>query len=299
VTALKWDQSGDRLYETGVSKGVLYPVQSDGSYSLGVAWNGLTTVTETPAGAGSNKQYADDIAYLNLLSAETFGGTIEAFTYPDEFGQCDGSAEPTPGVLFGQQGRKTFGLCFRTKVGNDVDGTDHGYKLHLWYGCLAAPSQKAYASVNDQPSAINFNWTVDTTPVPVGTVDGVDYKPLSLIVVDSTKVDSAALAALETQLYGDDSGTQANLPTPAEVVGLFSGSVTVVNMNVSANKPTYDSGTHVVTLPAVTGVQWKVNGVNKSAGAQPALTTGQTADVKATPQTGYEVTGDTEYTFAY
>jgi hypothetical protein len=213
-TALVWDATGDRLYETGVDHGVLYIPDETGVYGLGVAWNGLTTVTETPAGAEANAQYADNIKYLNLLSAETFGGTIEAFTYPDEFGQCDGTASPEDGVVIGQQGRHAFGLSYRTRLGNDLEGVDHGYKLHLIYGALAAPSEKAYATINDSPAAISFSWEISTTPVPV-----TGYKPTSLIVVDSTVVDPTKLAALEAVLYG--ASAAAKLPLPDEVITLL------------------------------------------------------------------------------
>jgi len=211
---LVWDATGDRLYETGVDHGVLYIPDNTGEYATGVAWNGLTTVTESPAGAEANAQYADNIKYLNLLSAETFGGTIEAFTYPEEFGQCDGTASPTEGVLVAQQGRHSFGLSYRTRLGNDIEGTDHGYKLHLLYGLLAAPSEKAYATINDSPAAISFSWAISSTPVPV-----TDYKPTSLIVVDSTLVDPAALTALEAELYGATDAPR--LPLPDEVIEIL------------------------------------------------------------------------------
>jgi hypothetical protein len=213
---LAWDQVGERLFETGVDRGVLYIPDVSGVYALGVAWNGLTTVTESPSGAESNPQFADNIKYLNLLSAEDFGGTIEAFTYPDEFGQCDGSVVPEPGVVLGQQGRKSFGLCYRTLVGNDVEGTEHGYKLHLLYGCLASPSEKAYATINDSPEAISFSWEFTTTPAPA-----TGYKPTALIVVDSTVVEADALGELEDLLYGTTAA--AKLPTPDEVIALFAG----------------------------------------------------------------------------
>jgi hypothetical protein len=211
---LTWDETGDRLYETGVDHGVLYIPDDTGVYAQGFPWNGLTTVTESPAGAEANAQYADNIKYLNLLSAETFGGTIEAFTYPDEFGQCDGTASPVDGLVVGQQGRKVFGLCYRTRLGNDLEGVDHGYKLHMIYGAQAAPSEKAYATINDSPAAISFSWAISTTPVPM-----TDHKPTSLLVVDSTVVDSAGLAALEAVLYGDTAA--AKLPLPDEVVSLL------------------------------------------------------------------------------
>ena len=217
MAALTWDDVGDKLYETGVDHGVLYLPDASGVYNTGFAWNGLTTVTESPTGAEPSAQYADNIKYLNLVSAEEFGGTIEAFTYPEEFAQCDGTELPAPGVALGQQIRKMFGMSYRTKVGNDVDGMDFGYKLHLLYGALAAPSEKAYATVNDSPEAISFSWDISTTPVPV-----TDYKPTSLIVVDSTVVDSADLAALEDLLYGAGA-TEAALPTPDAVIALFAG----------------------------------------------------------------------------
>lgn len=218
MAPLTWDQVGEKLYETGVDRGVLYiPDPVSGVYDEGFAWNGLTTVTESPSGAEPSAQYADNIKYLNMISAEEFGATIEAFTYPEEFGQCDGSAMPEPGVVVGQQGRKMFGLSFRTRVGNDVDGTDHGYKLHLVYGCQAAPSEKAYATINDSPEAISFSWEITTTPVPV-----TGYKPTALLVIDSTVVAPADLAALEALLYGA-AAVLAALPTPDAVIALFAG----------------------------------------------------------------------------
>jgi hypothetical protein len=217
MAPLTWDEVGDRLYEVGVDHGVLYLPDAAGIYNTGFAWNGLTTVTESPSGAESNPQYADNIKYLNLYSVEEFGGTIEAFTYPDEFAECDGTFVPSEGVAVGQQTRKQFGLSYRTKVGNDVEGADFGYKLHLVYGCTAAPSEKAYATINDSPEAISFSWEVTSIPVPV-----TGHKPTSLIVIDSTAVDGADLTALEALLYG--TGTiEAALPTPDAVIALFAG----------------------------------------------------------------------------
>lgn len=223
MAKLVWDQTGDRLYETGVSKGVLYPIQSDGKYTKGVAWNGLSAVTESPSGAEPNPIYADDMKYLNLLSAEEFSATIEAYTYPDEFAECDGSADIATGVSIGQQNRKIFGLCYRTVLGNDVDSNDHGYKLHLIYGCMAAPSEKAYTTINDSPEAITFSWEVSTTPVNV-----TGFKPTASITIDSTKAKKEKLTALEEILYGKDgSDTSANarLPLPDEIATLMSESV--------------------------------------------------------------------------
>lgn len=215
MAPLTWDQVGDKLYETGVDHGVLYLPDSAGIYNTGFAWNGLTTVTESPSGADPNPQYADNLKYLNLYSAEEFGGTIEAFTYPEEFGECDGTALPAPGLAIGQQGRKMFGLSYRTKVGNDVDGVEYGYKLHLIYGCQAAPSEKAYATINDSPAAISFSWAITTTPVPV-----TGFKPTSLIVVDSTVVTPADMLSLEDILYGK-AAIEAALPTPDAVIALI------------------------------------------------------------------------------
>ena len=220
MSRLTWDNTGERYYETGVKQGVLYPIQSDGKYTKGVAWNGLTAVTESPSGAEATPLYADDIKYLNLISNEEFGCTIEAYTYPDEFAECDGSAALAAGVMIGQQKRKIFGLSYRTAFGNDVDGTDHGYKLHLVYGCLAAPSEKAYATINDSPEAITFSWEVTTTPVSV-----TGFKPTSQITIDSTKVDPEKLTALEDILYGKDgesnTATEPRLPLPDEIAALF------------------------------------------------------------------------------
>jgi hypothetical protein len=292
MTVLTWDQIGERLYETGVDHGVLYIPDTGGAYSDGFAWNGLTTVTESPSGAEASPQYADNIKYLNLISAEEFGATIEAFTYPDEFAQCDGTAFPEIGVAVGQQSRKTFGLCYRTRLGNDTDGTDYGYKLHLIYGCQASPSEKAYGTINDSPEAITFSWDVTTTPVAVAS-----YKPTSVLVIDSTQVDAAALATLEDMLYGT-AGTDPRLPLPDEVIGVFAGTVAAVRLT-GTNAPTYNATTHVVTLPAVTGVVWNVNGTEATPGAQPALAVGQTAYVTAEPAPGYTVTGDNDWTFDY
>ena len=215
MAKLVWDQSGQRFYETGVKNGVLYVQDESGAYPKGVAWNGLTAITESPSGAEATPLYADDIKYLELFSAEEFGATIEAYTYPEEFEACDGSAEIASGVVIGQQARKAFGLCYKTVIGNDVKGNDLGYKIHLIYGCKAAPSEKAYQTINDSPEAITFSWEVTTTPV---NVDG--FKPTSTLVIDSTKVDSAKLAAIEAKLFGSES-EEASLPLPDEIVDMM------------------------------------------------------------------------------
>ena len=224
---LAWDQIGERLYETGIDRGVLYPINEESKYTPGVPWNGLTGVTESPSGAEATDLYADNTKYLSMRSAETFGATIEAYTYPDEFAECDGSAEIATGVKIGQQTRKVFGLCYRTVLGNDVNGNDHGYLLHLIYGCTASPSEKAYATINDSPEAITFSWEVTTTPV---NVEG--FKPTASLTIDSTKANATDLATLEGILYGTpagDEGTPAavepRLPLPDEVADIMSTTV--------------------------------------------------------------------------
>lgn len=218
MSKLVWDQTGERLYETGIKNGVLYPIQTGNVYSLGVAWNGLTSITESPSGAEPNDLYADNIKYLSLRSTEDFGGTIEAYTYPDEWMICDGSAELTTGVIAGQQSRKMFGLCYRTELGNDTDGTDHGYKLHLVYGATASPSERAYTTINDSPEAITFSWQFTTAPVEIGT----GFKPTSHLEIDSTKAGTEKMTAIEDILYGTTT-TEARLPMPSEVISIMSG----------------------------------------------------------------------------
>ena len=208
MSKLFWDQTGERLYETGVKNGVLYPQGDNGAYPKGVAWNGLTAVTESPSGAEANPLYADDIKYLNLLSTEEFGATIEAYTYPEEFEACDGSAEIVEGVTIGQQKRKTFGMAYKTVLGNDTENNNYGYKLHLIYGALAAPSEKAYATISDSPEAITFSWEVTTTPVSVS-----GFEPTASLTIDSTKVDATKLAALEAVLFGKDHELLKSQPT--------------------------------------------------------------------------------------
>lgn len=212
---LTWDDAGKRLYETGVKQGVLYPQDDNGAYPKGVAWNGLTAVTESPEGAEPTPLYADDIKYLNLLSTEEFKATVEAYTYPDEFAECDGSGSLVEGVTIGQQDRKTFGLSYRTSLGNDVKGNEYGYKLHIVYGCLAAPSEKPYATVNDSPEAITFSWEVSTTPVNV-----TGFKPTASLVLDSVKLGAAKMKAIEDVLYGS-SAAEARLPLPDEIKSII------------------------------------------------------------------------------
>lgn len=215
MSKLKWDQIGERLYETGVDKVVLFPMESTGQYGTGVAWNGISAVNESPSGAEPTALYANNGKYLNLISNEDFAATIEAFTYPDEFEECDGSKEIAPGVVIGQQKRKVFGLAYRTLLGNDVDGNDHGYKLHLVYGCLAAPSENNHSTVNNNPEAGRMSWSVSTTPVEVA-----DAKPTATVTIDSTKADKAKLKKLEDMLYGTEQA-ESKLPLPAEVITLM------------------------------------------------------------------------------
>jgi len=287
MTALIWDAAGTRRYETGVNHGVLYIPNGTGAYDHGYAWNGLTKITEKPTGATANPQYADNIKYLNLISIEQFEADIEALTYPDEFAQCDGSQEPEPGLAIGQQNRVPFGLCYRTLIGNDLVGTDDGYKLHLVYNALAAPSQKDFATVNDNPAAIAFSWSVTTTPVDVP-----GYKPTATLTIDSTRVDEDALATLEGFLYGT-TGTNPSLPTPAAVLAIFSGSVAVV----TPTEPGFVSGTHTITIPTVTGVTYWINDEVVTGTVVIAVNT----LVTATPNDGYKfpVPTDDDWLFTF
>lgn len=251
MSKIIWDATGERLFETGVKNGVLYPMLN-GAYPMGVAWNGLTSVTESPSGAEATPLYADDIKYLNLMSAEEFGATIEAYTYPDEFALCDGSAQIASGVTIGQQARKVFGMCYTTTIGNDVDGNDHGYKLHIIYGALASPSEKAYSTINDSPEAITFSWEVTTTPVNV-----TGFKPTASLCIDSTKVSEAKLQQLKDILYGS-AAADPRLPLPDEIASLIgtSGaySVNCYMTNVeNSNTDSVATSTYTGTLTAVDG----------------------------------------------
>lgn len=218
MARLEWDKTGEHLYETGVDHGVLYFPDQTGAYKNGVAWNGLISVSESPSGAEATGQYADNIKYLNLISAEEFGATVEAYTYPEEFEACNGNKElvDNTGVYVGQQSRSVFGFCYRTMIGNDTDGQDHGYKLHLVYGCHVSPSEKAYQTINDSPEALTFSWELSTTPVNV-----TGKKPTALLVIDSTKIDSTKLTKIEAKLYGDETSTGAVLPTPDEIAEIL------------------------------------------------------------------------------
>lgn len=276
MTELMWDQVGERTYETGVDHGVLYMPDGSGVYNDGVAWNGLTTVTESPTGAEANAKYADNMKYLNLYSAEQFEATLEALTYPDEFDLYNGLIVPSAGVAVGQQTRKTFGLSYRTIKGNDVDGDDFGYKIHLVYGLTAAPSEKAYGTINDSPDAINFSWKLASVPV---TVTG--HKPASTITIDSTEVDADALEALEEILYGSVSD-DPRLPLPDEVIALFEGTPLATNVVVAGDADSIDiTGTtanYLFTVSAWDGDSYAVvsggNGVNEAAAEALVLANG-------------------------
>ena len=217
MTILTWDGTGERKFETGVDQGVLFPTTTGGVYGTGVAWNGLVSVTDSPSGAESNPQYADNIKYLDLRGPEELGGTIEAFTHPDAFAECDGSVEPTPGLVLNQQGRKKFGFSYRTKKGNDADGMDAGYLIHIWYGCTANPSEKQFSTVNDSPEAVTFSWEVTTDGVATA-----GRKPVASLVLDSTKLTPAKLKLVTDKLYGTAAAT-ATLPLPAEIITMVSG----------------------------------------------------------------------------
>ena len=279
MTRIQWDQTGERKFETGVDRGVLYERDSAGEYSTGVEWNGLTTVTESPSGAESNPQYADNIKYLDLRSAETFAATIEAFTYPDEFDKYDGNATPTAGVSVGQQPRRPFGFSYRTKVGNDIEGDSYGYKIHLVYGATAAPSEKTRSTINESPEAVSFSWEISTQPVSVGTIGGNEYAPTASITIDSTKVDATKLAALEDILYGDETD-DPSMPLPADVITMLMTSTTLA----TPTEPAFNSGTNTITIPSVTGVKYTIDGEEVAAG--PVVITADTM-VVAYPATGY------------
>lgn len=285
MTRISWDAVGERVFETGVDRGVLYIPDSGGLYSLGVAWNGLTGVTEKPTGAAATPQYADNIKYLNLTSSEDFSATVEALTYPAEFAQFDGSVVLSGGVSLGQQARRTFGLSYRTRVGNDVSGTDLGYKVHLVYGCQAAPSERPYTTINDSPEALAFSWDLSTTPVSV-----TGQRPTAIVTVDSSRVTAANMTLFENTVWGTASKIP-RLPLPDEVIGLFAGSlVLIANGPVT---PTYNATTKVVTIPTQASVTFRVNGVVNTTGTY-TIPTGGYAVVEASPTPGYTF-GDTPY----
>lgn len=276
MAVLTWDNTGERFYETGVDRGVLY-IPTNGVYTTGYAWNGLTAVTESPSGAEPTAMYADNIKYLNLLSIEEFGGTIEAMTYPAEFGVCDGTVSPETGVYVSQQKRSLFGLSYRSRLGNDVSADDYGYKLHLVYGALAAPSERAYSTINDTPEAITFSWTFTTTPVAVA-----GYKPSALLTIDSSKIVPAKLTLIENILYGTAS-LSPRLPLPNEVMELVDNSQTVVTVAA----PTFVAAGGTITIPTVTGVTYRRADTNAIVtGTVTIGTAGASLTITAAPTSG-------------
>ena len=272
---LSWDDTGKKFYETGVDHGVLYPQNNDGSYPKGVAWNGLTGVTESPSGADKNDIYADNIKYLTLRSAEDFGATVTCYTYPDEWEECDGSRSPVAGVKIGQQARRAFGMCYRTLIGNDIQGTEYGYKLHLIWNATASPSERAYSTVNDSPEAIEFSYELATTPTGVS-----GYKPIANMTIDSTLVPADKMAELEQVLYGVEGGADAKLPTPDEIIELLGGSsvpsVTVIPSRIEITAgDTYSLTTQVV--PAGTAIEWSTSDDTKATVSEAGVVTGEGA----------------------
>lgn len=294
MAKLKWDQNGERVYETGVDKGVLYVIENNGNYGNGVSWNGLTEVAETPSGGESNKQYADNRVYANLKSNEEFGGTINAFTYPDEFEVCDGSAVIN-GVSISQQARRSFGFSYRTLLGNDTEGTEYGYKTHLVYGAEANPSEKTRSTVNDSPEAATLSWEFTTTAIDVpGTnpATGKPFRPTAHLIIDSTKTSAAALAALEDILYGTE-GADSRLPLPEEVLAIVgSGSIT----EVTPTEPAFDPATDTITIPTVVGVQYLVDDEVVAAG--PLVITEPTM-VEARALPGYRIPANRDTDWGY
>ena len=275
---LLWDQVGERRYETGVDQGVLY-IPTNGVYSAGYAWNGLTAVNESPSGAEATPVYADNMKYLNLTSAEDFGGTIEALTYPSQFEQCDGTASPQPGVSVGQQERKPFGFSYRTRLGNDTVGDGLGYKIHLAYGAKASPTEKAYNTVNETPEATPFSWEFSTTPV---TITGL--KPSAILTIDSTKVTAENLKALEDAIYGT-AGTEPRLPLPDEVIAMFTGTLTTA----TPTAPTFVPATGVITIPTVTGIDYRRQDTNAIVTGTVTVAggAGKFLAIYVTPKAGY------------
>lgn len=277
MTKLVWGDTGNRRFETGVDRGVLFPL-NNGLYDRGYAWNGLTAVTKSPSGAEPTSLYADNKKYLSLRSAEDFGFTIEAYSSPVEFDQCDGSASPVPGVSVGQQARAVFGFSWRTRIGNDVQGSDYGYKIHLAYGATASPSEKNYETINDTPDAITLSWEATTTPVEIN-----GFKPTAILTIDSTLVSATALASFEAILYGTP-GQDPRMPLPDEVVSLFSGSTT----SVTPNQPSFVASTGVITIPSQTGVVFRRADTNAVVtGTVTIPTSGATLGIKALPASGY------------
>lgn len=295
MTELKWDQVGERFFETGVDHGVLYIPNNTGVYNNGVAWNGLVSVSESPSGAEANAQYADNIKYLNLYSAEEFAATLEAFTYPDEFQEFDGMSVPVAGLTIGQQHRGMFGLSYRTRIGNDLEGDAHAYKLHLVYGCQASPSERAFTTVNDSPEPITFSWEIATTPVAVA--GHPTLRPTAIVTIDSRNFAPDLLDALNGALYGTP-GTDPRLPLPGEVITMMTTGTTEVT-------PTAPSRVvNTITIPTITGVAYFVNEVEQAAGSTIVLTSTAPNDevlIEARPTAGYRFPDviDTDWLYSY
>ena len=287
MTKLEWDKTGERFYSTGVSHGVLYIPNSQGRYLNGYPWNGLVSVTDTPSGAESNRQYADNIVYANIKSTEEVGGTIEAFQSPREFDQCDGTRELAPGIRIGQQTRRSFGFSWQSLVGNDTEGTDYGFDIHLVYGADANPSEKQYQTVNDSPEAATLSWEYTTTPVAVP-----GFKPAAKLTIRSTDLTEAQLQTLTDILYGT-AGSDPRLPLPAELAAITSGSV----VTISPARPTQAG--NVITIPAVTGAVYSIDGIDVEPGAQPPIT--EDVIVSVRPTAGYTFPGsyDSDWTFTH
>lgn len=284
-----WDAPGEKTYETGVDRGMLY-IPTNGIYNLGYAWNGLTAVTQSPSGAEPTPMWADNIKYLNILSREDFNATVEALMYPNEFAQCDGSAQPSPGVFINQQARRTFGMSYRTLIGDDQVGTARGYKINLIYGALAAPSEKAHATVNDTPEGVTFSWELSTTEVNV-----TGYKPTASITIDSTKVSAANLAALELLLYGDPVGAGPSLPSPDQVIAIFAGGI----VSATPVMPTFTAGTGALVIPTTTGITYRNSQTMLPITGTITVPVASSYQVVATPNTGYKLASgsDDDWTF--
>jgi len=277
MVALTWDNVGEKIFEAGVEKGVLYKQNAQGVYNTGFAWNGLVSVNESPSGAEANKQYANNKVYANITSAEEFSGSLEAFTYPIQFAECDGYAELTPGVTIGQQRRVPFGLAYKTKIGNDIAELDLGYKLHLVYGAKAAPSERNYTTINESPEAMTMSWELTTEPVEVA-----GKRPTATLIIDSTKVSASKLLDLENILYGT-AGTDPRLPLPAEVASIIGTNLTVT---AQPTQPSYNATTDQITIPSITGVDYYIDGIKRTAGTLVTITANTL--VTAQPAAGYK-----------
>lgn len=291
VFNISWDKQGDRFYETGIDRGVLYPQNDSGIYPEGVPWNGLIEVSENPTGAEPTPLHADNIKYLELMSVEEFEASIEAYTYPKEFEACDGSAELAPGVTLGQQSRRPFGMSYRTKIGNDIDYDKHGYKIHLIYGAMASPTDKGYQTISDTPEAIQFSWDITTTPVAV-----TGFEPTATLTINSTEVGIDVMETLEGILYGEGS-TKGRLPLPDEILTIITG--VVPKIEVTPPAPTFSDSTGIITIPDEEGVIYKVGGETASSGAQEPIAEDTDVIVTAEADTGYRIKAGVTTTWTF